>query len=85
MLISEYDRQARLNRFEGAAAISSADYFDRGDGPSSGTTRERSGDDLDLSAADLVNRLSFQVGCDGGEDGAVRTNRLSWRAFIPRV
>jgi ADP-ribosylation factor GTPase-activating protein 2/3 len=58
---SEYEKQSKLNRFQGAAAISSNDYFDRDD--SSGLKRGGSfaSGDMDLSAADLVNRLSFQV------------------------
>mmetsp|Transcript_13008 Transcript_13008/g.22952 ORF Transcript_13008/g.22952 Transcript_13008/m.22952 type:complete len:388 (-) Transcript_13008:571-1734(-) len=51
---SEHDRNTRLSRFQGAAAISSADYYGRKEStPGSG--------DLDLSAADLVNRLSYQA------------------------
>jgi ADP-ribosylation factor GTPase-activating protein 2/3 len=66
---SDYERQSRLSRFSGAAAISSDAYFDRGDGggggggggsggrgPSAG-----SGSDLDLTAAELVNRLSYHA------------------------
>ena len=61
---SEYEKQTKLNRFQGAAAISSNDYFDR-DGAGSSSSMGQGGgggDDMDLSAADLVNRLSFQVG-----------------------
>ena len=62
---SEYEKQTKLNRFQGAAAISSNDYFDRdgaGSSSSMGQGGGGGGDDMDLSAADLVNRLSFQVG-----------------------
>ena len=62
---SEYEKQTKLNRVQGAAAISSNDYFDRdgaGSSSSMGQGGGGGGDDMDLSAADLVNRLSFQVG-----------------------
>jgi len=55
---TEYERQAKLQQFKGASSISSADYF--GEGGSGGAARGASGD-LDISAADLVNRLSFQA------------------------
>ena len=51
--------QARLSRFQGANAISSADFYDNGDGSSSGPAR--TGSDFDITAGDLVNRLSMQV------------------------
>lgn len=54
---SEASKQTRLNKFSGSAAISSADYFGDGDG---GPRSQPSGD-MDLSAADLVNRLSVQA------------------------
>lgn len=50
---SDYEKQNRLNKFTGATAISSADYFGREEASKSG--------DLDISASDLVNRLSFQA------------------------
>ncbi|EFJ47643.1 hypothetical protein VOLCADRAFT_105108 [Volvox carteri f. nagariensis] len=53
---AEYERQARLSKFQNAAAISSADYFGREESRGSGA-----GGDLDISAADIVNRLSFQA------------------------
>ncbi len=56
-LCSEYERKAKLDQFQGSSAISSADYF--GDGPKAGG-RTPSGD-MDLSASDLVNRLSVQA------------------------
>lgn len=51
---SDYEKQARLAKFTGASAISSAAYFGREDTNSG---------ELDISASDLVNRLSFQVWC----------------------
>jgi ADP-ribosylation factor GTPase-activating protein 2/3 len=64
---SDFETQSKLNRFQGAAAISSNDYFDRdgsggggGGGGGSSMARGPSGD-MDLTAADLVNRLSFQA------------------------
>ena len=75
---SEYEKQARLTRFQGANSISSADYFGGGGagggsgngggntngagGSGSASGRVASGtNDYDLSATDLVNRLSLQV------------------------
>ncbi|KAJ9514548.1 hypothetical protein QJQ45_016278 [Haematococcus lacustris] len=49
---TEAERNNRLQRFQGSSAISSADYFGR---------KETSGSNMDVSAADLVNRLSMQV------------------------
>ena len=51
--------QARLSRFQGANAISSADFYDNGEGGGSGPARANS--DFDVTAGDLVNRLSMQV------------------------
>ena len=51
--------QARLSRFQGANAISSADFYDNGEGGGSGPAR--AGSDFDITAGDLVNRLSMQV------------------------
>ncbi|GIL76346.1 hypothetical protein Vretimale_5912 [Volvox reticuliferus] len=53
---AEYERQVRLSKFQNAAAISSADYFGREESRGSGASG-----DLDISAADIVNRLSFQA------------------------
>lgn len=72
---NDYDRQARLSKFTGAAAISSDAYFDRGEGPGNGSGgshgqggsrgqgsgRGGGGGDLDVTAAELVNRLSFHA------------------------
>ncbi|XP_050376137.1 probable ADP-ribosylation factor GTPase-activating protein AGD8 [Argentina anserina] len=47
---ADVEAQASLQKFSGSAAISSADLFgDRGDIP------------IDLTASDLINRLSFQA------------------------
>ncbi len=64
---AEAERRDRLNKFSGASAISSADYFGRADsrGGAGGMGPAGSGD-LDISAADIVNRLSFQVGMHDG-------------------
>ncbi|KXZ44602.1 hypothetical protein GPECTOR_65g220 [Gonium pectorale] len=53
---TEHERQTRLNKFQGAAAISSADYFGREESHGS-----MGSGDLDVSAADIVNRLSIQA------------------------
>jgi hypothetical protein len=59
--------QDRLKKFSGATAISSADYFHNGEsGGADGEACSRSSgggssNDIDISAADLVNRLSLQV------------------------
>jgi hypothetical protein len=65
---NDYDRQSRLARFNGAAAISSDAYFNRegssgGAGSSSGrrSGTGQGGNPDDLTAAELVNRLSFHV------------------------
>lgn len=62
------EKQARLARFAGSSAISSDAYFNRADpeGPSSSGSmgsggRGQYGQDMDLTAAELVNRLSFHV------------------------
>lgn len=47
---SEYEKNARLSRFQGSAAISSADYFGR---KQSGEGQGGMGD-MDVSASDLV-------------------------------
>ena len=57
---SDAGLQARLSRFQGANAISSADFYDNGEGGGSGGPA-RAGSDFDISAGDLVNRLSMQV------------------------
>ncbi|KAG1671484.1 hypothetical protein FOA52_003142 [Chlamydomonas sp. UWO 241] len=61
---TNYETKARNERFAGSTAISSSDYFGDGTGGSGsgpgGGRRGESGD-LDLSAADLVNRLSVQA------------------------
>ena len=55
----ELPAQARLSRFQGANAISSADFYDNGEG--GGSVPARAGSDFDITAGDLVNRLSMQV------------------------
>jgi ADP-ribosylation factor GTPase-activating protein 2/3 len=74
---NDMERQTRLSRFDGATAISSDAYFNRADssgmgggggGPSGGGgmgggggSGNYTGADMDLTAAELVNRLSFHV------------------------
>ncbi|KAI3703508.1 hypothetical protein L1987_73634 [Smallanthus sonchifolius] len=48
---ADLDSQARLDKFKGSAAISSADLFGH----------DSDNSNLDLSASDLINRLSFQA------------------------
>jgi ADP-ribosylation factor GTPase-activating protein 2/3 len=50
---NDYERQARLSKFQGASAISSADYYGRDEGSSKGVA--------DMDAGDLINKLSFQA------------------------
>ena len=59
---NDYERKSRLARFEGSAAISSSDYYGReeGGGASSGAVRSGSAD-FDVSAGELISKLSFQV------------------------
>ena len=60
----DYEKQARLSRFQGSQAISSSDYFGReegGGGGGGGAGRANSGADFDVSASELMNKLSFQV------------------------
>ncbi|KAF5832669.1 hypothetical protein DUNSADRAFT_11377 [Dunaliella salina] len=52
---TEHERQMQLNKFQNANAISSADYFERDE---NGAPIVDTGD---ISAADLVNRLSYQA------------------------
>eukprot|EP00891_Asterochloris_glomerata_P005504 jgi/Astpho2/5504/e_gw1.00078.19.1_t len=52
---NDYERTARLSKFQGATSISSADYYDRDE---SGPSSSRPGD---LDASDLVNKLSLQA------------------------
>lgn len=71
------EKQARLSRFTGASAISSDAYFNRADsggaggggggsgmgggGGGMGGGQGNYGQDMDLTATELVNRLSFHV------------------------
>ncbi|GFR50517.1 hypothetical protein Agub_g12785 [Astrephomene gubernaculifera] len=57
---AEHERQMRLSKFQGAAAISSADFFGREESHGSLSGAGGSGD-LDITAAEIVNRLSFQA------------------------
>ena len=51
-----------MAKFQGSTAISSADYFERkGSGSGGGGGSGGAGLDADMTAADLVNRLSFQA------------------------
>ncbi|KAK9839315.1 hypothetical protein WJX81_007499 [Elliptochloris bilobata] len=60
-----YENQARLGRFQGASAISSADYYGDGEARPGGGAGSSSGggggSDFDLSANDLMNKLTFQA------------------------
>eukprot|EP00775_Hariotina_reticulata_P003211 gene3211-3488_t len=59
---NDAEHQARLSRFDGANAISSSAYFSRGDNASSSSSGPpQPGADMDLTAAELVNRLSFHA------------------------
>ena len=65
--VPEYEKQARLSRFQGSQAISSSDYFGREDGGGShgggggGAGGGANGADFDVTASELMNKLSFQV------------------------
>ncbi|KAK9095290.1 hypothetical protein Scep_026759 [Stephania cephalantha] len=70
----DMDAQASLQKFSGSAAISSADLFGHGTDDSG----------LDLTAADLINRFSFQASQDisslkniAGETGKKLTSMAS--------
>ncbi|KAI5063388.1 hypothetical protein GOP47_0021935 [Adiantum capillus-veneris] len=52
------ESQARLQKFANSNAISSADYFNNGDGD------DFDGSPFDMTAGDLVNKLSLQVSQD---------------------
>jgi hypothetical protein len=56
-----FSPQARLSRFQGATAISSADFYDNGEGPSGGGGSSSASTDFDVSANELMSKLSFQV------------------------
>jgi ADP-ribosylation factor GTPase-activating protein 2/3 len=66
--VPDYEKQARLSRFQGSQAISSSDYFGRGEdgggGGSSfagGSGGGADGADFDVTAGELMNKLSFQA------------------------
>lgn len=48
----------RLSRFQSSASISSSDYFGRDEG---GGSSQMGGADFDVSAGELMNKLSIQV------------------------
>ncbi len=52
--------QARLSRFHGASAISSADFYGNGEG---GGPARTGSSDFDMSTNELMSKLSFQVCC----------------------
>lgn len=67
---NDMEKSARLSRFNGASSISSDAYFNRAEAAPSGGSmggsgsqagRGAYGQDMDLTAAELVNRLSFHV------------------------
>ncbi len=60
--VSAAHTQAQLSRFQGASAISSADFY--GDGSGGGGRSGAAGStstEFDLNAYELMNKLSFQV------------------------
>lgn len=62
--VPDYEKQARLSRFQGSQAISSSDYFGREDGPHGGGANGGGGAnsaDFDVTAGELMNKLSFQA------------------------
>jgi hypothetical protein len=52
--------QERLSRFQGASAISSADFYGNGEGGGR-PSRTGSATEFDLNANELMSKLSFQV------------------------
>lgn len=50
--------QARLSRFQGANAISSADYYDNGEG---GSSSRPANNNYDVTTSEIMSRLSVQV------------------------
>jgi len=61
--VPEYEKQARLSRFQGSQSISSSDYFGReeGGGGGGGGGGGANGADFDVTAGELMNKLSFQA------------------------
>lgn len=63
---NDYENQARLSRFQGSQSISSSDYFGReesggrGGGGGGGGV---GGADFDVTAGELMSKLSVQVIC----------------------
>lgn len=90
---SDYEKQARLSRFQGSSAISSADYYGEGESGGGMQRRNNGGDDFDVSAGELIGKLSFQARQDlaqvrskcisssvsraGGAQAVARSVRLS--------
>ncbi|BDA43782.1 probable ADP-ribosylation factor GTPase-activating protein [Coccomyxa sp. Obi] len=60
---NDYEKEARLSRFQGATAISSADFYDNGEGGGgrSGGAGGSGPTDFDVSANELMSKLSFQA------------------------
>ncbi len=77
---NDYERKSRLARFEGSAAISSSDYYgrDEGGGGSSGGAVRSGSADFDVSAGELISKLSFQVSLRR-QRRILRTEMLAFR------
>ena len=63
------EKSARLNKFSGASAISSADFYGDGPGGSGGGmggswSGGHGGDDMEVTAGELIGRLSMQAKVD---------------------
>lgn len=61
--VPDYEKQARLSRFQGSQSISSSDYFGREDGSGRGSGGGGGGSnaDFDVTAGELMSKLSVQV------------------------
>lgn len=57
--VPDYEQRARLSQFQGSQAISSSDYFGRDEGGAGGGGNPA---DFDVTAGELLNKLSVQVG-----------------------
>lgn len=63
---NDYENQARLSRFQGSQSISSSDYFGReesGGRGGGGGGGGGGGADFDVTAGELMSKLSVQVVC----------------------
>ena len=62
---NDYENQARLSRFQGSQSISSSDYFGREEsgGRGGGGGGGGGGADFDVTAGELMSKLSVQVIC----------------------